>query len=432
LWQAKEAPLFGQKPREAKALFGVDRENLDGGCSWIFSVRRIHLKKANVARADTIRVINRQIVFNYVRERAPISRAEIARETSLQRSTVSYIVDELKDQNLIEEFGGESIMGRPPLLLQLRASDPIAIGIDLGFESTIVATGDLAGRVLDSEEFETNLSSKRMLNKIVASARRLIKKRSSIEGIGICLPGLVDPRRGSALFIPQLKWVNWLIGKELEEATGLPVSVDNNANAAALAELWFGGLENPARNFIIVLVSAGLGTGIVFDGQVYRGEFGAAGEFGHMTIGEDAPVACAIGNHGCWEAFASESAALARYANLSRGPNGHEIRFAQLVDRALRGEKAAKAALGETAHYLGVGISNIIKALSPEVVIVGGRIARAWPVIAGEIKATVQNTSISRNLAPTPIIPSTLGGNAKLMGALGLVLANKFTAGLAS
>src|SRR5437588_12347828 len=124
----------------------------------------------------------------------------------------------------------------------------------------------------------------------------------------------------------------------ISSATGLPVIVDNDANSIALAELWFGRPEvSDARDFILVLVAEGVGTGIVFDGQVYRGKSGAAGEFGHMTIGQDAPVACADGSRGCWEALASERAALARYAKLKRGGTG-KINFGQLVKRAFEDE----------------------------------------------------------------------------------------------
>src|SRR5713226_6234192 len=130
-------------------------------------MRRIDLKKASVARSDTIRNINRQIVLNYVRERAPISRAEIAQETALQRSTVSLIVDELKAQGLIDEIEGESTGGRPPILLQLRAAGAVAIGVDLSTAVTLVATSDLAGRLLEKEEFVTDPSEERMLARII-------------------------------------------------------------------------------------------------------------------------------------------------------------------------------------------------------------------------------------------------------------------------
>ena len=358
---------------------------------WAHTVRRIDLRKASVARADTIRTINRQIVLNYVRERAPISRAEIAQETALQRSTISLIVDELKAEGLIEEVEGESRGGRPPVLMRLRAAGPVAVGVDVGTVRTVVATCDLAGRVEDEEEFPTDPDAAETLRRVVSCIRRLARKsRGRVEGVGVSLPGLVDFESGTALFIPYFKWRDWALAREIEEATGLPAIVDNDANAAALAELWFGRPEvREVRDFIMVLVEEGVGTGIIFDGQVYRGEGGGAGEFGHMTIGEGAPIACKSGSRSCWEAFASEYAALAYYEGLRGGRAPSGITFTQLVDRALGGEEEARGALLKTAHYLGVGIANLVKGLSPEAVIVGGRIARAWPLISRRLKVSV-------------------------------------------
>jgi predicted NBD/HSP70 family sugar kinase len=390
-------------------------------------LRRIDLKRASVARSDTIRDINRQIVLNYIRERSPISRAGISAETALQRSTISLIVDELKTRGLIEEIEGESTGGRPPILLRLRVSAPVVIGVDLRTDSTIVATSDLSGRVLAREEFATNRNAEKTLSTLISCVRKFLRAHNEIEGIGISLPGLVDPETGNALFIPHFKWRNWPVADRMKAATGLPVKVDNDANAAAMAELWLGAPEiRKFRDFIMVLVEEGLGTGIVFDGQLYHGEAGAAGEFGHMTIGKDAPVACAAGSHECWEAFASERAALARYANQRQRPHKRPIDFSELIDRGLAGEKDAEAALIETARYLGLGISNLLKGLSPEAVIVGGQIVRAWPLISEEIKNAVAENSICRGLPSARIIPSTLGKDPNLFGALSLVLAGKF------
>ncbi len=391
-------------------------------------MRRIDLKKVSAARSNTIRDINRQIVLNYVRELGPISRAEIARETALQRSTISLIVDELLTDGLIEEVSGESTGGRPPNLLSLRAAHAVAIGVDLGTVKTVMASSDLAGRVLEQQEFATDEDVHKTLEKIVSEAKRLISNgNGTIEGIGISLPGVVDPESGNS-YVPHFSWRNAPIAETLTEATLLPVTIDNDANAAALAELWFGRPEiREVRDFILVLVEEGVGTGIVFDGQVYRGEGGTAGEFGHMTIGSGAPVSCAVGSRECWEAFASERAALARYKKLSRSNGNEDVNFARLTDLALRGERNARAALKETARYLGIGIANLIQGLAPEVVIVGGPIARAWPVISEELKASV-DTSICRGFPSTPIMESTLGDQPTLMGAISLVLASKFAA----
>ncbi len=390
-------------------------------------MRRIDLKKANVARSNTIRDINRQIVLNYVRERGPISRAEIAHETALQRSTVSLIVEELRVDGLIEELSGESTGGRPPILLSIRTANAVALGVDVTITRTIVATSDLAGRVLQQEVFDTNPDVRKTTKLIIERARKLIRKnKGTIEGIGVSLPGLVDPD-GKRLYVPHFKWRDFPLAEELRVATGLPVTMDNDANAAAQAELWFGRPEiREVRDFILVLVEAGVGTGIVFDGQVYRGENGAAGEFGHMTIGQNAPVACASGSRACWEAFASERSALARYASRSSGSNGlTQISFGRLVDLALAGDGAARTALKKTAYYLGVGIANLIEGMAPEAVIVGGPIVRAWPLISEDIKTAVE-TTICRGLPSTRIIASTLGPEPTLMGAISLVLASKF------
>ncbi|HEY0098532.1 MAG TPA: ROK family transcriptional regulator [Pyrinomonadaceae bacterium] len=394
-------------------------------------MRRIDLKKAQVARSSTIRDINRQIVLNYVRDREPISRAEIARETALQRSTISTIVEDLKSDGLIEEIGeGESTGGRRPTLLRLRAAGAMAIGVDITPTCTTIATSDLGGRVLEQEEFPHIEQPERLYARVIESVRRLAAKAGErkIEGVGVSLPGLVDPDSGRAVYIPWFNWRDWPIADEISAATGLDVIVDNDANAAALAALWFGRQElREARDFIMVLVAEGIGTGIVVDGQIYRGERGGAGEFGHMIVGERAPVACSCGNHDCWEAFASGRAAVARYLqNGGTSVDGAErIDLAQVVDRALAGEARAIHALTETAHYLGIGISNLIVGLSPEAVVVGGVIARAWPLVSGALNETIER-SVRRGLPSAHIMPSILGDHPTLMGAISLVLARKF------
>jgi predicted NBD/HSP70 family sugar kinase len=395
-------------------------------------LRRLDLRKAQAARLNTIRDINRQIVLNYVREREPISRAEIARETELQRSTVSAIVEDLKTEGLVEEVGeGESTGGRRPTLLKLRAAEAIALGVSITPTCTTVATSDLAGRVLDQEEFLTD--PKETIYKVIEVVREFTTRyKGSIEGVGVSLPGLVDPSTGTALYIPYFLWRDLPISKVISDAVGLPVVIDNDANAVALAELWFGRPEvSDARDFILVLVAEGVGTGIIFDGQVYRGQRGAAGEFGHMVIGRGAPVPCSCGSDDCWEAFSSERAAVARYLKLSGASTNSPITFIEVVDRALGGEQHATTALVETARQLGVGISNLIIGFSPEAVVVGGEIARAWDLIENALTETIAN-SVRRGLPSARILPSTLGGNPTLRGALSLVLASKFAAAFAA
>ncbi len=391
-------------------------------------VRRINLKSVNVARSSTIRDINRQIILNHIREKSPISRAEIARVTALQRSTVSLIVEELKNFGLIEEIDGESSGGRPPQLLSLRTAHAIAVGVDCGKKRTIVAASDLAGRILEQEEFPTDKDFEKTIDRIIASVKYLVHKNGgSIEGIGVSVPALVEPRSGKVLTVPHLNWSEPAFAERLKIATGLPVKIDNDANAAALAELWFGRPEvSSVRDFILVLIENGIGTGIVFDGQIYRGKGGIAGEFGHMTIGKGAPVACAAGKYNCWEAFASERSAVARYVKLLEKQNGEsKISFAELVNIALNGDKKAQTALKQTAHYIGVGIANLFQGLSPEVAIVTGTVVRAWSLIEGDIKAGAESATC-QSYPVAKFIPSTLGTYPTLMGAFSLILTDKF------
>jgi len=372
--------------------------------------------------------------LNYVREREPISRAEISRESDLQRSTISAIVEDLKAEGLVEEVGaGESTGGRRPTLLKLRTAEAIAMGVAITPTCTTIATSDLAGRIIDQEDFLTDSNAEKTLNRVNIVARDFVtKNKGTIEGVGICLPGLVDPSVGKALYIPYFQWRDLPVAEVISSAVGLPVVIDNDANSVALAELWFGRPEvNYSRDFIFVLVAEGVGTGIIFDGQVYRGQRGAAGEFGHMVVGANAPVPCSCGNDDCWEAFSSERAAIARYLRLNGGSLSSGICFPEVVDRALGGEANAKVALVETARYLGVGISNLIVGFSPEAVVVGGEIGRAWGLIESALTETIKH-SVRRGLPSARILASTLGERPALRGALSLVLARKFAAAFAA
>ncbi len=393
-------------------------------------MRRIDLRKVQTANPHTIRDINRQIVLNYVREREPISRATIARETALQRSTISEIIEALSGEGLVEEVGeGASTGGRRPTMLRLRTGGAIAIGVNITPTSTTIASSDLAGTVVQQEEFPTDPKPEGTLDRTVEIIRRL-SRDSSIEGVGVSIPGLVTPANGNVIFVPYFKWRDLPFAEIISNATGLPVTIDNDANAVALAELWFGRPEiREARDFIFVLVADGIGTGIIFDGQVYRGERGAAGEFGHMIVGSGAPVSCSCGNDDCWEAFASERAATARYRSLSGESTAPD--FGTVIERALAGEEHAKTALTETARYLGIGISNLVVGFSPEAVIVGGAITRAWSLIENALTEKIER-SVRRGVPSARILRSTLNGDPTLMGALSLVLASKFAGAVAA
>lgn len=395
-------------------------------------MKKIYLQKVEnqIARHSTIRDINKQIVLNYVRARSPISRAEIARETSLQRSTVSAIVDGLRDDGLIEDIGtGDSTGGRKPTLLRLRTGQPVAIGVDVTPSLTTVVLADLAGNLLETDEFPTSSDIDYMNRQILSRVKQFVEQHPEADlQVGLSVPGIADQNSGEILYVPYFQWSNWDIGKQITEETGLSVVLENDANAVALAELWFGAEEiKRTRNFIMVFVAEGIGTGIIIDGQVYRGENGAAGEFGHMFVGNDAPVDCSCGRRDCWEAHASEKALLHRYSSASQNGNGRHdpVTIGRLIALAQNGEEKAVEKLKENARFLGIGLSNLLIGFSPQVIVISGAITKAWDLIKDEIDAAGQR-SIRQEVKVAEILPSTLGENPSILGSISLVLARKF------
>jgi predicted NBD/HSP70 family sugar kinase len=298
--------------------------------------------------------------------------------------------------------------------------------VDVTPRITTVVVADLEGNILESEKFPTSSDIEYMNSQILSKIGKVVKNYPNAKlEVGLSIPGIADQRTGSILYIPYFQWSNWDIGNRISAKFGLPVAVDNDANAVALAELWFGEEDvRKARNIILVFVGEGIGTGIIIDGQVYRGEKGAAGEFGHMYVSENAPVACSCGRTDCWEAHASEKAIVKRY-NSNGNSESAGIGIEQLIGLAENGERRATSVLKESAKLLGIGISNLIIGFSPEVVIVSGSMVRAWELIKDEIQV-LADRSIRHELSATEIVPSTLGDEPTILGAISLVLARKF------
>lgn len=387
--------------------------------------------RSQIARHNTIRDINRQIVLNFVRVHSPISRAEIARETSLQRSTISAIVEDLTQEGFVEDIGtGTSTGGRKPTLLRLKTGTPVALGVDVTPRETTIALADLAGNLLETERFPTSSDIRYMNEQILGKVSKFAASYPDAElRVGISIPGIADPSSNTIAYIPYFQWTNWDIGKQIEEKTGLPVTIDNDANAVALAELWFGdGQISKTRNFITILVAEGIGTGIIIEGEVYRGEFGAAGEFGHMFVGEGAPVECSCGRRDCWEAHASEKAMISRYVNGRENGAGGSIDIERIIGLALNGEARAIETLKTSAKALGIGISSLIVGFSPQAVVISGSIVRAWDIVKEDLQI-LADRSIRTELASPAIVPSTLGDEPTILGSIGLILAKKFAAG---
>ena len=270
-------------------------------------------KRTHGASSEVVRDINRRIVLNLIRTRHPISRADLARVSGLQRSTISLIVEQLIEENwVLEGPTGRLPRGRRPTFLRLNDKRAI-IGVDIRPSQTTVALADANGKFISQEAMPTPAEPGPGLDGIIERIQRI--KRScqgkKIEGVGVSLPGRYDERTDRLVFAPNLKWRDVHIRTPIAKATGLEVEMENAANACVLAAVWFERLEE-CRNFVVVTVSEGIGVGILANGQLVRGLHGMAGEFGHVPLVPDGPV-CGCGSRGCWEVFASNQAALRYY-----------------------------------------------------------------------------------------------------------------------
>lgn len=380
--------------------------------------------KLQLASSEVVRDINRRIVLNLIRTRQPLSRADLARVSGLQRSTISLIVEELIQQDwLIEGPTGRLPRGRRPTFLRLNDQRAI-IGVDVRPGQILVALADVNGKFRSQEAFATPPDPNTAVDELIVRIQRLLRScpEKTVEGIGISLPGRVDHASGRLVFAPNLNWPEFDLRTPVEAATGLNVEMENAANACVLAAAWFDYLES--RNLVVVTVSEGLGTGILVNGQLARGLSGMAGEFGHVPVEREGPL-CGCGSRGCWEVFASNRAALRYY--FEPGPASDRLSFLNLLGLAEQGDGRAARALETMAHYLGRGMRMIVAGLDPERILVVGDLTRSWHRFGPVIEAEVQAQVLPGGAAPL-VQPVHEGGLARLRGTVALVLHKHFAA----
>lgn len=383
----------------------------------------IDLEKIQGASSEFVRDINRRIVLNLIRTRQPISRADLARLSGLQRSTISLIVEDLVNEHwVIEGPTGRLPRGRRPTFLRLN-DDRVIIGVDLRPGETTIALANVNGKFTSQEVIATPTDAQAGVDVLVRRTQALVRslKEKKVEGIGISLPGRFTA--GHLVFAPNLKWRDLDIRGPISRATGIDVELENAANACVLAAIWFDGMES-CRNLVVVTVSEGIGAGILINGQLARGLNGMAGEFGHVPLDPDGPR-CGCGSRGCWEVFGSNRAALRYYHESTSNAGG--LSFPDLLSLADQGNTRAARALEKMAHYLGRGMRMIVAGLAPERIILIGDLTRSWhrfgPVIEQEVQAQV----LPGGVAPR-LVPVHEEGMARLRGTVALVLQKHFGA----
>jgi predicted NBD/HSP70 family sugar kinase len=389
-------------------------------------MRKIDLTNFRVATSETARHINRRIVLNLIRSHQPISRADLARHSGLQRSTVSVITEQLIAERWVTEgANGHVPRGRRPTFLHLNKERVGIIGVNIRPATTTLALADLDGHFVAQESLPTTQDPEHFISELVPKLRNLSKIRSELtcEGIGVSLPGRVDVASQRLVFAPNLGWQDFDLKTPLEKATGLPVELENAANACALSEIWFGRRSASAQDLIALTVSEGIGTGLVLNHQLVRGSTGLAGEFGHTTIIENG-LECRCGNRGCWEMYASNLAAVRYYTgSKSRSPAPS---FEDLLRLATQGDSKAVEAINRMAHYLGVGMAMLVTGLAPDMILVVGEITRLWDQVGPIITKAIAERSLTH--AATRIIPTDPTAHPRLLGTIALVLQQHFGA----
>jgi N-acetylglucosamine repressor len=402
-------------------------------------MRKINTGTFRRATRSTPREINRKIVLNLVREHQPLSRADLARRMHVGRGMITQLVEGLiTDGVLFEGAVANAPRGRKPTLLHVRTRDQFCIAVDVRFARTYVALTDLDGRQIALESFPTELNPDALVTALSRHVNRLLESHgvTECEGIGIVVPGMIHRRTGHILNSPQLGWRGVEIREKLAAGTGLRVFIENAPIACALAHMWlppFGSGE--PDNFVYVTVSDGVGVGVVEDGEVFRGHGDTAGEFGHLPLSLDGPR-CMCGLRGCWEAYTSNVATMARYFGLDASvPEGRErlrlsgFTMEDLITRVRAGDAKARAALEETGHYLGLGLAGVVTALSPARILVGGEITGAWDLIQDIVAQRIRDRTLTAAAAATPVSAAPLQNESpRLRGATALLVARKFAA----
>ena len=375
-----------------------------------------------------VRDINQTIFLHLIRERQPISRADIAKYTGLRAGTVSAIVNRLIKNNFVYEGAeGPSSGGRPPKNLFINAESFYVLAIDIGVSDTIFAVSDFNGRIIQQKSILTEGTPEQFLNKLADDIEKLIKTqypRARFGAIGVSVPGLINRETGTVVVSPNLEWKNVPLRRILSEKLNLPIYVENDANAAAFSELWYGPLDEAnVRTLLFVLVVEGLGTGLIINGELHVGSRLGLGGFGHMSIDPNGEL-CSCGRRGCWETFASERATVERFHRVTAKPGLPIVGLNDLITLANKNDEMALQSLKITAEYLGEGIANLAHGLYPETVVVGGNITAAWSLIEPIIKKRLHSRYI---ISPEQITirPASVQ-RPSLFGAIPIALQNCF------
>jgi len=304
------------------------------------------------------------------------------------------------------------------------------IGVDLGGTNLRTALISPAGHILAKQK-EASLASEghqkvisRLLKNITEQREKAGREGLEVVAVGVGAPGVILSGEGIVVTSPNFPdWNNLPLRRELETALSLPVFIENDANTAALGEQWRGAAKD-VESMVFLTLGTGVGGGIVYEGRIWGGAHGMAGEVGHMTLVLDGRK-CGCGNSGCLEMYASSRGIVMSY--LDAVPSGTVdgaggITSADIYRSASDGDPLAVRVMQEMGRFLGIGIANLINILNPAMVVIGGGVKEAWPLFIEATRREVQRRAFSYTAERTQIVPSLLGDDAGMVGAAAVAL----------
>ncbi len=404
-------------------------------------MRKINPKDFKLATRGTSRDINKQIALTLIGTHQPVSRAELSRLMDTNRANITFLVNELLEEKLVREgdLGERKTRGRKPTHLYLNSHRGIAVALDIRATKTYMMLTDSIGKQISGvAAFPTLLDPERFVRSVGENVRRYVDECAlglSIDGIGVVVPGILDRERGTVVHAPPLGWRNVDLLSPLErEFPEIEIHLENSGRACALSQIWRtheGGIAH--NDIVFVSVSDGVGVGVVVNGELIRGRNNTAGEFGHVPISVDGPR-CSCGANGCWEAYISNPATLARY--FGHSPNIREPRpvdvteftVEDLIIRARGNDSKALAAINSTARYLGIGLGSIINAVDPSRIYIGGEITAAWDLIEHNVREAIRERTLTSDPGKVSIGIVPVDEYPRLRGAAALVTAPAFAA----
>jgi glucokinase-like ROK family protein len=385
-----------------------------------------------------VRKLNTSLILDCLRTRGPLSRARLSAVTGLNRSTVSSLVNDLLEEHLVREIGLEPAgRGRPGMLLELSPDGGCAVGVEIGVDFISVVLTDFVAQILlrqrissDPEDGQDVIVER--AEAIVRAALEIGKDRGLRSlGIGVGVPGLVDVQQGSLVFAPNLHWRDVPLRQMWTQRFNLSVFVENEANAAALGEYYFG-VARDVQSLIYLSAGVGLGGGIIIKGKLFRGSGGYAGEVGHMTMDPNGKP-CGCGKRGCWETVVGPRAIVRQVREALETNAESQIRTlvqddlesidVDVVVRAAQaGDHVARKALEEVGVQLGIGIANLVNAFNPEMVVLGGALSLASTFLLPVIEETARKHALAQPYDIVKVAASAHGADACVVGAVALVL----------